>query len=114
MVIAETAPVTLDLRQDVALLTAALIDIDSVSGNERQLADAVESALRQLPGLELVRDGDSIIARTNLGRSERVILAGHLDTVPLPVTEGSLGTVPSTWPSGSPAMASCTAAAPLT
>ena len=43
MVIAETAPVTLDLRQDVALLTAALIDIDSVSGNERQLADAVEA-----------------------------------------------------------------------
>lgn len=102
MVIAETAPVTLDLRQDVALLTSALIDIDSVSGNERQLADAVEAALRQLPGLELVRDGDSIIARTNLGRSERVILAGHLDTVPLPVTDGSLGTVPSTWPSGVP------------
>jgi succinyl-diaminopimelate desuccinylase len=102
MVTAETAPLTLDLRQDVALLTAALIDVNSVSGNERELADAVESALRQLPGLELVRDGDSIIARTNLGRSERVILAGHLDTVPLPVTEGSLGTVPSTWPSGVP------------
>jgi succinyl-diaminopimelate desuccinylase len=102
MVIAETVPVTLDLRQDVALLTSALIDINSVSGNERELADAVESALRQLPGLELVRDGDSIIARTNLGRSERVILAGHLDTVPLPVTEDSLGTVPSTWPSGVP------------
>ena len=101
-VIAETAPVTLDLRQDVALLTAALIDINSVSGNETELADAVELALRQLPGLDLVRDGDSIIARTSLGRSERVILAGHLDTVPLPVTGGSLGTVPSTWPSGVP------------
>ncbi|WP_157372521.1 succinyl-diaminopimelate desuccinylase [Arthrobacter sp. Soil736] len=102
MVIAETAPVTLDLRQDVALLTSALIDINSVSGNESALADAVESALRQLPGLKLVRDGDSIIARTDLGRAERVILAGHLDTVPLPVTEGSLGTVPSSWPSGVP------------
>jgi succinyl-diaminopimelate desuccinylase len=102
MVIAETAPVTLDLRQDVALLTSALIDIDSVSGNEGTLADAVESALRRLPGLKLVRDGDSIIARTDLGRPERVILAGHLDTVPLPVTEGSLGTVPSSWPSGVP------------
>ena len=85
-------PVHLDLRQDVALLTAALIDINSVSGNEGVLADAVEHALRQLPQLELVRDGDSIIARTNLGRAERVILAGHLDTVPLPTTEGSLGT----------------------
>ena len=48
----------------------------------------------RIPQLELVRDGDSIIARTNLGRAERVILAGHLDTVPLPTTEGSLGTVP--------------------
>ena len=95
-------PVHLDLRQDVALLTAALIDINSVSGNEEVLADAVEHALRLLPQLELVRDGDSIIARTNLGRAERVILAGHLDTVPLPTTEGSLGTVPAYWPSGAP------------
>ncbi len=92
----------LDLRQDVALLTARLIDINSVSGAEAELADAVEHALRAIPQLELVRDGDSIIARTNLGRAERVILAGHLDTVPLPTTEGSLGTVPSYWPSGAP------------
>ncbi|GAP55271.1 succinyl-diaminopimelate desuccinylase [Arthrobacter sp. Hiyo6] len=99
---AQTTPVRLDLSQDVALLTAALIDINSVSGNEKELADAVEHALRAVPELELVRDGDSIIARTSLGRPERVILAGHLDTVPLPVTEGSLGTVPSYWPSGAP------------
>ena len=96
------APARLDLRQDVALLTAALIDVNSVSGNETELADAVEQALRTIPQLELVRDGDSIIARTNLGRAERIILAGHLDTVPLPTTEGSLGTVPSYWPSGAP------------
>lgn len=103
---AQTTPVSLpaplNLRQDVALLTAALIDINSVSGNEKALADAVEAALLKVPQLRLVRDGDSIIARTELGRSERVILAGHLDTVPLPITEGSLGTVPSTWVSGSP------------
>jgi len=92
----------LDLRQDVALLTARLIDFNSVSGAEGELADAVEHALRAIPQLELVRDGDSIIARTNLGRAERVILAGHLDTVPLPTTEGSLGTVPAYWPSGAP------------
>jgi succinyl-diaminopimelate desuccinylase len=97
-----TAPARLDLRQDVALLTADIIDIFSVSGEERRLADAVERALRTLPQLELTRDGDAIIARTNLGRPERVILAGHLDTVPLPTTEGSLGTVPSYWPSGAP------------
>ena len=53
------APVRLDLRQDVALLTAALIDIESVSGNETPLADAVEHALRAVPQLDLVRDGDA-------------------------------------------------------
>ncbi|KQR82791.1 succinyl-diaminopimelate desuccinylase [Arthrobacter sp. Leaf337] len=99
---AQTASVRLDLRQDVALLTAALIDINSVSANEKELADAVEHALRKIPQLTVVRDGDSIIARTALGRTERVILAGHLDTVPLPTTEGALGTVPSFWPSGAP------------
>ena len=102
IVTAQTASAHLDLRQDVALLTAALIDINSVSGNEKELADAVEHALRRIPQLDVVRDGDAIIARTALGRQERVILAGHLDTVPLPTTEGSLGTVPSFWPSGAP------------
>ena len=97
-----TAPARLDLRQDVALLTADIIDIFSVSGEERRLADAVEHSLRAIPQLELTRDGDAMIARTRLGRSERVILAGHLDTVPLPTTEGALGTVPSYWPSGAP------------
>jgi len=105
-VTAETAPVAsvlpLDLRQDVSLLTAAIMDINSVSGNETGLADAVEAALRTIPGLHIVRDGDSLIARTELGRPERVILAGHLDTVPLPVTDGARGTVPSSWESGIP------------
>jgi len=96
------APALLDLRQDVALLTAALIDINSVSGNETLLADLVEAALRAIPEYTVVRDGDAIIARTELGRAERVILAGHLDTVPLPTVEGSLGTVPATWESGIP------------
>ncbi len=73
----------LDLGTDVVTLTAALCDIESVSGNEQQIADAVEAALRPLSHLELTRDGHTIIARTDLGRRERVVLAGHLDTVPL-------------------------------
>ncbi|MGV1007744.1 MAG: succinyl-diaminopimelate desuccinylase [Dermatophilaceae bacterium] len=73
----------LDPTQDVVSLTAALCDIESVSGDEAALADAVESALRPLPHLEVVRDGDAVVARTRLGRPERVVLAGHLDTVPL-------------------------------
>ncbi|MFC4905737.1 succinyl-diaminopimelate desuccinylase [Actinomadura gamaensis] len=74
---------SLDLQMDVSDLTAAIVDVESVSGNEKALADAVEAALRALPHLEVVRDGDSVVARTDLGRDERVLLAGHLDTVPL-------------------------------
>jgi len=73
----------LDLATDVVSLTAALCDIESVSGSEQQIADAVEAVLRPLSHLELTRDGNTIVARTNLGRTERVVLAGHLDTVPL-------------------------------
>ncbi len=74
---------TLDLSQDVVTLTAAVVDIESVSGNEMTLADAVESALAPLPHLEVTRMGNNVIARTRLGRGERVVIAGHLDTVPV-------------------------------
>lgn len=90
-------PGPLDLRQDVAALAASLMDLESVSGNEGALADGVEHALQDLPHLEVTRNGDAIVARTSLGRAERVILAGHLDTVPLPTTAGARGTVPSSW-----------------
>jgi succinyl-diaminopimelate desuccinylase len=92
----------LDLAGDPVELTAALVDIPSVSGDEALLAASVEAALRALPGLEVVRSGNAVLARTSLGRPSRVIMAGHLDTVPvndnLPVrrTEGflhGLGTV---------------------
>ncbi len=73
----------LDLDLNGAALTARLVDIPSVSGAEGPLADAVETALRPLPHLAVYRDGHVIVARTTLGRPERVILAGHLDTVPV-------------------------------
>ncbi|RVU19515.1 succinyl-diaminopimelate desuccinylase [Streptomyces antnestii] len=73
----------LDLTQDAALLTAQLVDFPSPSGQEKALADAVESALRALPHLTVDRYGNNVVARTNLGRAERVILAGHIDTVPI-------------------------------
>ncbi len=72
----------LDLSRDVALLTADLVDIASESLNEQEIADAVESALTALAHLDVVRDGHTIVARTSLGRAERVVVAGHLDTVP--------------------------------
>lgn len=77
-------PFAPDLIADVVALTAALCDIPSVSGDERAIADAVEATLRaHAPHLELVRDGDAILARTSLDRPERVVIAGHLDTVPV-------------------------------
>src|ERR671932_852342 len=73
----------LDLSADVVRLTQAICDVESVSGDEGPLADAVEAALRGLAHLEVLRDGDAVIGRTALGRAERVVLAGHLDTVPV-------------------------------
>ncbi|GAB3999442.1 succinyl-diaminopimelate desuccinylase [Nocardioides marmoraquaticus] len=73
----------LDLSADVVTLTQQIVDIESVSHDEEELADAVELALRALPHLEVTRLGHSLVARTTLGRPERVVVAGHLDTVPL-------------------------------
>jgi succinyl-diaminopimelate desuccinylase len=75
--------VPLDLSSDVVALTAALVDIESVSHNEAEITDAVEGALRGCSGITVERDGNVVIARTELGRSRRVVLAGHLDTVPV-------------------------------
>ena len=73
----------LDLTADVLALTRVLVDAPSVSGSEEPLADAVEAALRGLGGLEVERVGNSVLARTSLDRPSRVVLAGHLDTVPI-------------------------------
>ena len=73
----------LDLTTDPVALTAALVDIPSVSGDEQRIADAVEQALVGCPHLEVTRVGNNVVARTLLGRPERVVVAGHLDTVPV-------------------------------
>jgi succinyl-diaminopimelate desuccinylase len=73
----------LDLQADAVTLTEQLVNIESVSRNEAAIADAVESALRTLGHLEVTRHGHTVVARTNLGHVERVVIAGHLDTVPL-------------------------------
>jgi succinyl-diaminopimelate desuccinylase len=77
------APPTLDLQADVVSLTAALCDIPSVSQSEDAIATAIDKALRSLPHLTVTRHGNTVVARTDLGRPSRVVLAGHIDTVPL-------------------------------
>jgi succinyl-diaminopimelate desuccinylase len=74
---------SLDLTADVVALTESVVDIESVSRNEKALADAIEQALAGVAHLEVTRIGHSLVARTNLGRPERVVIAGHIDTVPL-------------------------------
>ncbi|MBI2710548.1 MAG: succinyl-diaminopimelate desuccinylase [Actinobacteria bacterium] len=67
---------------DLLDLTAALVAIPSVSRAEAELAGRIEAALRLVPWLSVERVGDNVVARTNAGRQARVVLAGHLDTVP--------------------------------
>ena len=74
---------TLDLMTDAVTLTQRLVDMESVSRNEQAIADAIEAALAPYPHLQLTRRGNTIVARTGLGRGERVVIAGHLDTVPV-------------------------------
>jgi len=67
---------------DLLGLTAALIAVPSVSLDEAALAGAVEERLRRLPGLDVERVGLNVVARTGFGRERRIVMAGHLDTVP--------------------------------
>ena len=72
---------------DLLLATSQLMEVSSESFDERELADLIEAELATLAtarGTSLIVDrvGDNVVARTSLGRSARLILAGHLDTVP--------------------------------
>jgi succinyl-diaminopimelate desuccinylase len=74
---------------DAARLTAALVDVESVSGDEQRLADLIEQALAGFRALSVARNGNVVTARTSGDRAQRIVLAGHLDTVPI------AGNVPS-------------------
>ena len=73
----------LDPTQTLVELTMAICDIESVSSNEAKLADEIEQVLTTASHLSITRDGNAIVARTNLNRDTRVIIAGHIDTVPV-------------------------------
>lgn len=71
------------LTADPIDLAQTICDVPSVSGDETRLADLIEAAVRELPHLEVIREGNTVVARTSLGRATRVAIAGHLDTVPI-------------------------------
>ncbi|WP_029262057.1 MULTISPECIES: succinyl-diaminopimelate desuccinylase [unclassified Microbacterium] len=103
----------LDLTASSVDLTRAICDIPSVSGDEKTLADAIEAAITPLTHLEVFRHGNTIVARTDLGRAQRVAIAGHIDTVPinanLPTRDIEIDGVPYLWGRGTVDMKAGTA-----
>ena len=67
---------------DLFALTAALVDIPSVSHDEAEITDVIEAELRSLDHLTVDRIGNNLVGRTELGRDRRIVLGGHTDTVP--------------------------------
>jgi succinyl-diaminopimelate desuccinylase len=76
-------PLTPEVLVDPVVLTRTLVDIESVSHGEKAIADCVEDVLRQATHLSTDRLGNTVMARTDVGRDQRIVLAGHLDTVPI-------------------------------
>jgi succinyl-diaminopimelate desuccinylase len=73
----------LAVEGDLVDLLQQLIDIESVSGNETEIAHQIETALARYTHLEVIRDQNVVLARTSLDRADRVVIAGHIDTVPI-------------------------------
>ncbi|OAN33594.1 succinyl-diaminopimelate desuccinylase [Microbacterium sp. H83] len=103
----------LDLTASSLDLTRAICDIPSVSGEEKTLADAIESAVSAYDHLEVIRHGNTVVARTDLGRAQRVAIAGHIDTVPIndnvPTRDIEIDGAPYLWGRGTVDMKSGTA-----
>src|SRR6478735_7740363 len=103
----------LDLTASSVDLTRAICDIPSVSGDEKTLADAIEESISAYSHLEVIRHGNTIVARTNLNRPQRVAIAGHIDTVPIndnvPTKDIEIDGVAHLWGRGTVDMKSGTA-----
>lgn len=76
-------PPPIDPRGDIVELARALCDMPSESGREAPLADSIEALLEERDHLRVTRLGNTVVARTDLGRERRVVIAGHIDTVPI-------------------------------
>ena len=76
---------------NMSVMFEQLMSSYSVSDHEGELADAVETYLRGISHLTVRRYGDTVMASTDFGRERRIILAGHIDTVPV------IGNFPPRW-----------------
>jgi len=72
----------LDPAGDIITLLGDLVDIPSESRSEDAIADAIEAALAGSAHLTVERDGNTLVARTDFGHPDRVLICGHIDTVP--------------------------------
>jgi succinyl-diaminopimelate desuccinylase len=69
---------------DLFGLTRTLCAVPSVSGDEATLTDAIETRVRaRASKLSIDRIANNVVVRTNARRARRIILAGHIDTVPV-------------------------------
>jgi succinyl-diaminopimelate desuccinylase len=78
-----SAPTALPIDVGVIELTRVLCDIESVSGSEKHLADRIEATLMGASHVEVIRHGNTVAARTIADSPSRVLIAGHIDTVPV-------------------------------
>ena len=67
---------------DLLDLAAELVDVPSESHDEGTIADLFERRLKESSQLAVHRVGNSVVAKSELGREHRIVIAGHLDTVP--------------------------------
>ena len=72
----------MNISQELGKLTLDLVNISSVSKDEKSIADSIEEALKKCNHLKLTRVNNSLVAQTSFGNKQRVVIAGHIDTVP--------------------------------
>ena len=72
----------MNINQELGKLTLDLVNISSVSKDEKSIADSIEESLQELSHLKLTRVNNSLVAQTNFGNKQRLVIAGHIDTVP--------------------------------
>ena len=72
----------MNINQELGNLTLDLVNISSVSKDEKSIADSIEKTLQGYGHLKITRVSNSLVAQTNFGNKQRVVIAGHIDTVP--------------------------------